>query len=278
LVGKKGIHQSDPDFPEWRNNLNFQLWSRQIDSIIRLELKKYVFARRWLGVYLLGLAPILLFGVRMSFFNRRQLLETVYATFFQLYLLRFAIFFGCFQIFTQLFRGEILEKTLHYYLLAPVRREVLAAGKFLAGLIAGTAVFGGSTVATYLLAFASTGWGDQGLQHLAQYIVVVMLACLGYGAVFMLTALLFKNPKGPAMLLLGWEWLNFFLPAFLQKFSIVHYLQSICPVSVSRGPLAVITAPTSAWYSVPGLLLLTAVILAVTSFMIRRVEVTYSAD
>jgi ABC-type transport system involved in multi-copper enzyme maturation permease subunit len=258
--------------------LNFKLWSRQIDAIIRLELKKYVFARRWLGVYLLALAPIFLFGVNASLVNKRGLPETIYAGFFQLYFLRFAIFFGCFQMFTQLFRGEILEKTLHYYLLAPVRREVLAAGKFLAGLIAGTAVFAGSTVATYILASASAGLGDNGLQHLARYIAVVMLACLGYGAVFMLTALLFKNPKGPAMLLLGWEWLNFFLPEFLQKFSIVHYLQSICPVPVSRGPLAVLTAPTSAWYSVPGLLILTAMILVVTGFMIRRVEITYSAD
>ena len=258
--------------------MNLQLWSRQIDAIVRLELKKYVFTRRWLAVYFLGLAPILLFGVNASLVHRRQLLETIYAGFFQLYLLRFAIFFGCFQIFTQLFRGEILEKTMHYYLLAPVRREVLAAGKFLTGLLAGTTVFAGSTVTTYLLAFSSAGWGEHGAQYLARYVAVVMLACLGYGAVFMLIALLFKNPKGAAMLFLGWESLNFFLPEFLQKLSVVHYLQSICPVPVSRGPLAVITAPTSAWYSVPGLLIVTTMILAAVSVLIRRVEITYSAD
>jgi hypothetical protein len=34
-----------------------------------------------------------------------------------------------------LFRGEIVEKSLHYYFLSPMRRELLVAGKFLAGLI-----------------------------------------------------------------------------------------------------------------------------------------------
>ena len=41
-------------------------------------------------------------------------------------------------IFSNLFRGEMLEKTLHYYFLTPMRREMLVAGKYLAGLIVGT--------------------------------------------------------------------------------------------------------------------------------------------
>ena len=49
------------------------------------------------------------------------------------------MYFGCVGIFTYLFRGEVVERTLHYYFLSPVRREVLMAGKYFAGLI--TAVF-----------------------------------------------------------------------------------------------------------------------------------------
>ena len=40
-----------------------------------------------------------------------------------------------------LFRGEMLDKTLHYWFLAPARREVLLAGKYLAGLIAAVVIF-----------------------------------------------------------------------------------------------------------------------------------------
>ena len=274
--------------------MNLRLWSRQIDAIVRLELKKYVFGRRWLGVYLLGLAPVFLFAMRALISTQRwiqlrdsmDILDVIYASFFQLYLLRFGIFFGCLHIFTQLFRGEILEKTLHYYLLVPVRREVLAIGKYLAGLVTATAVFAGATIATYVLMFVPAGaeavnrffFEGPGLQHLGRYVAVAMLACLGYGALFLLLSVFFRNPKAPALLFLGWESMNFVLPAFLQKFSVVHYLQSICPVTIPRGPLAVITAPTSAWYSVPGLLILTLAILAVASVRIRRVQITYSAD
>ena len=130
-----------------------QMWSRQIDAIVRFELKKYVFGRRWMAVYLLALAPVFLLFIRVLAGPRVQLasstgvLNEIYANFFQLFTLRFAIFFGCMIVFTQLFRGEVLEKTLHYYLLSPVRREVLAIGKYTAGLVTSVALFVGSTVA-----------------------------------------------------------------------------------------------------------------------------------
>ena len=40
-----------------------------------------------------------------------------------------------------LFRGEVVDRSLHYYFLAPVRREVLVVGKYLSGLIATIALF-----------------------------------------------------------------------------------------------------------------------------------------
>ena len=64
-----------------------------------------------------------------------------FATVFQFFYLRFAIFFGCVGIFTNLFRAEMLEKSLHFYLLSPIRREVLLLGKYLAGLIATVTIF-----------------------------------------------------------------------------------------------------------------------------------------
>ena len=78
----------------------------------------------------------------------------IFATVFQFFYLRLAIFFGCVGIFTNLFRGEMLDKSLHFYLLAPIRREVLLVGKYLAGLIATVVIFTTST-ALQLLAM---GW------------------------------------------------------------------------------------------------------------------------
>ncbi len=65
----------------------------------------------------------------------------VFAGVFQFFYLRLAVFFGCLGIFMNLFRGEILDKSLHFYFLAPIRREVLMVGKFLAGLLATCVIF-----------------------------------------------------------------------------------------------------------------------------------------
>jgi ABC-type transport system involved in multi-copper enzyme maturation permease subunit len=272
--------------------MNWKLWSRQIDAIVRLELKRYVLGRRWIGVYLLAAAPVLLFLVRASTATLRpgrsgesiELLSTIYAGFFQLFILRFAIFLSCALIFSQLFRGEILEKTLHYYLLAPVRREILALGKFVAGVVGSLTVFGSCTIATYVLLFypspsgASFLWGGPGISHLARYLAVTMLACVGYGSVFVLVGLFVRNPAIPAAALLAWESFNFLLPSLLQKLSVVHYLQPLLPVSIDRGPLAIITEPASPLFSIPGLLIVTCSILVLAGRRVRKLEITYSAD
>src|SRR5207344_3184301 len=70
----------------------------------------------------------------------------IFAGIFQFFFLRLAIFFGCLGIFMNLFRGEILDRSLHFYFLSPVSREVLMAGKFLAGLVATSVIFVASEV------------------------------------------------------------------------------------------------------------------------------------
>jgi hypothetical protein len=48
---------SAPSFPP----ANFATWRTQIAAVIRLEMRKTFFAKRGLWVYLLALAPVLLF-------------------------------------------------------------------------------------------------------------------------------------------------------------------------------------------------------------------------
>ena len=85
--------------------------------------------------------------------NTNRLLDfeedrAVFAGIFQYFYLRLAIFFGCLGIFMNLFRAEMSNRTLHFWLLAPARREVLLAGKYAAGLIASAVIFGGGAVLT----------------------------------------------------------------------------------------------------------------------------------
>jgi hypothetical protein len=118
----------------------------------------------------------------------------------------------------------------------------------------------------------------QGLGQLLSYVGVTMLACIGYGGFFLVVGLFFRNPIIPAIVLYGWEWLNFLMPPLLKKISVIHYLNSLAPVPVSEGPFAVVAEPTPFWIAVPSLIVVTALVLIVASYRIRHLEVRYGSD
>ena len=172
-------------------------------------------------------------GPLLNFEEDRMILAGI----FQYFYLRLAVFFGCLGMFMYLFHGEMANRTLHYWFLAPARREVLLAGKYAAGLIASTVIFGGGA----LLAFGAmilphdavevqAYWNAGGLSHAFWYAAAAVLGCVGYGSVFLAAGLYIRNPIIPAAVLLAWESINGILPHVMQKFSILYYLQSLCPV------------------------------------------------
>jgi ABC-type transport system involved in multi-copper enzyme maturation permease subunit len=209
--------------------------------------------------------------------------SVLYAAVYRAFFLRLVVFFASIGVFTKLFRGEFLERTLHFYFLAPVRREILVVGKYIAGVSMNSLLFGLSTVASYLILFEATSgiqliefvFEGPGMGHLMAYLGITILACIGYGSVFLLTGLIFKNPIVPAAVVLGWEYINFLLPPFLKKISVIFYLESLCPVPIPLGPFTVLAEPAPTWMAVPGLLFLTLVALSAAGLIIRRKEVLY---
>jgi RNA polymerase sigma factor (sigma-70 family) len=72
-----------------------------------------------------------------------------YAGVFQFFYLRLAVFFGCLGMFMYLLSGEMSNRTLHYWFLAPAPREAVLLGKYTAGLIASTAIFAGGALLVF---------------------------------------------------------------------------------------------------------------------------------
>ena len=217
----------------------------------------------------------------------------IFAAIFQHFYLRLAIFFGCLGIFMYLFRGEMNSRTLHFWFLAPARREVLLAGKYAAGLMASVAIFGGGgllTLAAMLWPHDAVElqayWNSGGVGHVFWYAAAAALGCVGYGSVFLALGVYIKNPVIPAAVLLAWEGVNGILPDALQKMSILYYLQSLCPVPVpppDDAPaliklLAAPAAPASRPGAILGLLLLTAFVLWIASRAVRRMQISYGGE
>jgi ABC-type transport system involved in multi-copper enzyme maturation permease subunit len=262
---------------------------RQAAAVFRLELKRSLVGGRALGLYLLALLPIVYFLLRLLFATHADTGEigqatTLFASIYQAFIVRLVVYLGCVEIFGNLIRREVLDRSLHFYFLAPLRRELLAAAKFAAGLAVSIGLFGLSTLVSFALCYLPCDNAGRfllhgpGLGHLAAYLGVTALACLGYGAVFFAVGLFGRSPAIPAIAIFGWEWLNFLLPPVLKRISIVHYLESLCPVPLSKGPLALLADAPSPWLAIPGLLLLTTVLLAFAAWKVRRMEVRYEEE
>ncbi|UCF37298.1 MAG: hypothetical protein JSU96_21345 [Acidobacteriota bacterium] len=272
--------------------LPWVLWIRQVQGIILFELRRSLTLRRSPFVYLLALAPLALLSLRLFFPTEQEILDGIgginvmFAIIFRAFYLRLAVFFGCVGVFMRLFRGDVLEKTLHYYFLTSVRREILVVGKYISGVLLNFIIFGGSVAVAFFLLYLPSGWvtveefvfKGPGMGHLFSYVGVTFLACIGYGAVFLLMGLFFRNPIVPASVILGWEYINFLLPPYLKKISVIYYLESLCPVPIPSGPVTILAEPAPFWLAVPGLLGLTLVVLVIAGLKIRQMEISYGEE
>jgi hypothetical protein len=271
--------------------LPWGLWLRQIAAIFRMEIEKNFLGRRSILIYLLAflpLFPLVLAAVlrRLIQWDNFNQVGVVYAFLYNGLVLRTVVFFGCAWIFMNLFRGELIDRSLHYYFLSAVRREVLVVGKYFSGIVTSMILFTVMTVAGMLLLYLPHFYSQSmrfftegnGLAQLLTYAGITMLACVGYGAFFLVVGLFVRNPIIPALLLYGWEWLNFLLPPLLKKISVIHYLNSLVPVPVSEGPFAVVADPTPAWIAIPSMLGVTVVVLVLAAYRIRHMEIRYGSD
>ncbi|HEV3316307.1 MAG TPA: ABC transporter permease [Candidatus Angelobacter sp.] len=272
----------------------WQLWTAQLTSLIQSEVKRNFLKRRSLWIYLVAFAPtaiLLMLVLKSSPDDGGNIQDrtNLMAWLFQIYYLHVGIFIGCLGIFTWLFRGEIVEKTLHYHFLSPMRRELLVLGKFLAGIITTALIFALGVFSSFFLIYAHGGSAGRafvlngpGLGHLMAYLGVTVLACLGYGSMFVAFSLVIKNPIVPAIFVLVWETFHAVLPSLLQKFSIMFYLKQLSPVPVPSDGImalfAVTSEPVPPWLAVPGLLCLCAGILVFACLRIHKMEISYLAD
>jgi hypothetical protein len=259
---------------KWAKEQPWRLYGSQVSVLLRNELRRNLFTRRRIGIYLLAFLPVLMIvGHAISDranMNPAQIEEDtlVLAGIIQLYYFRLGIFFACMAIFTWLFRGEMVEKTLHYQFLALFETAVVACFFFMYARF-------GSAGKAYV-------FDGPGLGQLGSYLLATALACLGYGAVFLALSLLFKNPIVPGVVIMGWETIAPIFPSWAQRLSVTFYLKHLCPVTLPvTGPLAIFTVvaePVSAWIAVLGLLCLTIAILVLSCFLIHRMEITYTAE
>jgi len=270
---------------------SWALWIHQGKALALREVGRNLAGRKAIPLLLVASLPLVLAVLRALFFPESKVgntgtTVTGFAIIFQVVFLRLILFFSCAAMFVRVFRGEILERSLHFVFLAPIRRPVLVIGKYLGALLTALAVFLPTIVMTYIVYFLPHGFdhmtrfftSNGGFGQFATYVFVVGLACTCYGAVFMLAGLFFKNPMVPAIMLLLWEMMVPFMPPVLKAFSLIYYLTSLAPVPVSQGAFSFIAAPVPNWLAVFALMAITAGLLVVAAFKAQHMEISYASE
>ncbi|WP_263357837.1 ABC transporter permease [Acidicapsa ligni] len=285
--------QTTASFREQLAQQPWGLWWLQGRRLTSIEVRRNLFSWKASWIYFLAFIPTFIILIHLVADKHLQYMlsedTNILAGIVQFYYIRLGVFFGCLGIFSRLIRGEMIERSLHFYLLAPVRREILLLSKFVAGSISALLLFGTAITLDFSLMYAGFGaagrdyiFNGPGLGQFEAYLAIIVLACLGYGAVFLLLSMMFRNPTPAAMLVLGWEAINPILPSLLQKISVASYLRHLMPVSVAANGifalLTVQTEPVSAWAAVLGLLLLIAAVLLYSCYRIRTLEIRYTTE
>lgn len=257
-------------------------WKRragQARAVVDVEVRKMLGGKRALSVCLLAALPVIvIFLIAIEIpAEPPSAARSTFVNIYSIVVLGATVFFGCALVFTHLFRGEILRRSLHFYFLAPLRREVLTLAKYIAGLLAVYALFGGVTILVHPMFMVIVSGGDGIGADTFRYLGITLLGCTAYGAVFLLFGTVFRNPILPVAALLGWEMLNFLLPSGIRIASISYHLKSLLPVPPVGPTFGGLEPPTAA-AAVLSLLALSTVAVGLACFRVRRMEIRYTDD
>jgi ABC-2 type transport system permease protein len=252
-----------------------------LNAVFRLSLATLVKSRRTLMIGVLCFLPVIgsIFGTAFMLSGIAQQEVTGFSLtsfiivngYVHVLLLVVTLFYG-----TALVSDELEDKTLTYLLIRPVSKATIYLGKYLAYLVAAALLLLPSATLCFLISMAADPPGESSrhVPILLQDLAVLSIGILAYGALYAVIGAVTKRPVfvGLAFTFI-WETLVTFIPGYLSKLTIKHYLSALLPHAVSqRGIIGLFETPTSAPMAVLILLLTTAGFLALGAWAFTNKE------
>lgn len=201
--------------------------------------------------------------------------------------LRFVLFLTCLELFSNLFRAEIADRTLHHLFLMPLRREVAVVGKYVSGVAIAFVLLALSWSLTTLLVLAPHGLGamvrtlvsGEALRQAVAYGTSLLLAVMTYGALFLVAGMLFRSPQVVGVFVWIAEGLSTFLPQSIKQLTIIHYVTSLQPVKIPpEMALAQVAEPARAPVAIAVLLLTSLAGVSAAGLLSRGLQLSYGAN
>jgi len=254
-------------------------------AMVRLTMRNLVLSKRTLLMILLACVPIgiavILRNVLPEEGRRRASYDMFTGQFVGLYIyfvvILTAIFFGA-----SLFADERSQRTISFLLIRPLPRELIVVGKFLAYAVSASAILVASLAVTYTI-FMGLDRDVALFRETVPFLEcarVVVLAVVAYGAVFTCFGATFKRPVITALFYCFiWESILPYLPVFLKKLTVMHYVQSLIPNwSAQGGILALVAEPTPPQRAVWTLIGICVAFLILTAISLRTKEYSFEKE
>jgi ABC-type transport system involved in multi-copper enzyme maturation permease subunit len=134
------------------------------------------------------------------------------------------VFYG-----TSLIADEVEDKTITFLFTRPIRRGAIFIGKYLAYIVCTTLVVLPSVTIVYFLIMP---FSEVPGTFIPMVIDLGILAAglASYGALFGLVGAVMKRPLVVGLVFaFGWEKVALFVPGYLRRFTLAHYLQALVP-------------------------------------------------
>jgi len=248
--------------------------------IFRMTVKNIIKTRRTLFMFLISASTLLVALLYLVLRESDNMGISGYAFFAYIMgtlqirgiLLLLSVFYG-----STVFSDELDRKTLVYLQSRPVSGWSLLLAKYFSAF-AITAIFlVFSTAAPYLVLMAADSPADiiKNLDILGIDLLVMLLGAAAYCALMLMASILLKKPVlwGLTFTLL-WENTVVNIPALINKFTLLHWLQSIFPHPAATNKFLSLLnpKPSSVQTSITMLLILTVIFILISGFAYRKKE------
>lgn len=215
-----------------------------LKAVIRLSMTKMLRSRRTIIMIMLSLLPVAVALLAVAFASLKKgglgftgfglITEMFGFAYLQAGLLAISLFYG-----TSLIGDEVDDKTITYLFMRPIPRSTIFLGKYLSGVFMGLCIIIPSAILCFTI-LSTLDPMSEVISHLgifAKDLGILALGTMVYIAVFGFLGAFFKKPVLIGILFaLVWESLITFVPGYISKFTVLHYLQSLLPhPSAQRG-------------------------------------------
>jgi ABC-type transport system involved in multi-copper enzyme maturation permease subunit len=136
---------------------------------------------------------------------------------------------------------ELEYGTLPYLITRPITRSSLLVGKMLGSLVLQVVLFLPSLMLCFYIAIGPSGFQELGTRFptLALDAGVALLGIAAYSGIFVLLGTAFRRPVLIGLIFVfGWQAAATYIPGFIRKLTVAHYLQALLPHESLQGALS----------------------------------------